>query len=383
MSKKTKFGFSNEMLPHSRDIDKNKLLQVFHRTTNSYKYLFFMAILEILEENNFENLSISFRAITIHMLTIAWYPYKYFRLSFGLSDKIGTKLDQIDLEFASSSIFTNPLSFFSIKKELLKALSKTNVNLKDLMRYVPFRFISPFFEDLIRGEADAKKNLMIEGLSKEKFHEFRPFYKIHIDSEEIVLHQAWKDYFHENYGLVWAFIKWEWLGYMQRNNSSVPNLQSKLFPDQSKNSMKNQIDFWKQVVCFERFVCIYSKQIINEKNFSLDHFIPWTFVAHNQLWNLIPTPKPVNSSKSNNLPSLSKYFEEYVSMQHRGLSIYRKIVEPQTWRKVIEPYQLDLGMTPDKILNINLLRENIKKTIYPLAAIASNMGFSENWEYKD
>ena len=29
----------------------------------------------------------------------------------------------------------------------------------------------------------------------------------------------------------------------------------------------------------------------------------WSFVAHDQLWNLLPIPKFINSTKSNNIPS--------------------------------------------------------------------------------
>jgi hypothetical protein len=46
--------------------------------------------------------------------------------------------------------------------------------------------------------------------------------------------------------------------------------------------------------------------------------LPWSFVAHDQLWNLTPTSPEVNSSKSDNLPA-NTYFDRFVDLQHQGL----------------------------------------------------------------
>jgi len=47
-------------------------------------------------------------------------------------------------------------------------------------------------------------------------------------------------------------------------------------------------------------ISIYTGHYI--ENFDIDHFIPWSFVTHDQLWNLAPIEKSLNSSKSNKLP---------------------------------------------------------------------------------
>ncbi|MFO7585650.1 MAG: HNH endonuclease domain-containing protein [Anaerolineales bacterium] len=41
--------------------------------------------------------------------------------------------------------------------------------------------------------------------------------------------------------------------------------------------------------------------------YSLDHFLPWRYVAHDLLWNILPASKSVNSSKSDSLPHLPRY----------------------------------------------------------------------------
>ena len=44
---------------------------------------------------------------------------------------------------------------------------------------------------------------------------------------------------------------------------------------------------------------IYGHVELADKTISVDHFVPWQYVAHDELWNLHPTTKSINSSKNN------------------------------------------------------------------------------------
>lgn len=71
-------------LPNSDTLNISILSRLFKDKTNSYKYLFFLAILDILELLQFDCAHpISFREIAFEMLSNAWYPHIYFKLSFG------------------------------------------------------------------------------------------------------------------------------------------------------------------------------------------------------------------------------------------------------------------------------------------------------------
>ncbi len=118
-------------------------------TTNSYKYLFFLSLLDILVRKNFQKLiSISFREIIIEMLTNAWYPHNYFKLSFGSQDKIADKLDALELEVGEPI-----LKFRDPDKKLLRT-TISDQNLEDIVnyisRYVPFRLLMPFMKQQLK-----------------------------------------------------------------------------------------------------------------------------------------------------------------------------------------------------------------------------------------
>lgn len=57
---------------------------------------------------------------------------------------------------------------------------------------------------------------------------------------------------------------------------------------------------------------------LNDKNISIDHFVPWSYVAHDELWNLTPTTRSINSSKSNNLPDWNRYFPILCKVERKG-----------------------------------------------------------------
>ncbi len=127
--------------------------------------------------------------------------------------------------------------------------------------------------------------------------------------------------------------------------------------------------------------CIYSGIPIRKEQMSLDHYIPWTFVAHDQLWNLIPTLPAINSSKSNHLPS-DIYFDNFVAMQHKGLTVSQKVFSERVWEKYTDAYIADLKISSwSDLLEIEILRAAYLNNIQPLLSLASSQGFSSNWTF--
>ncbi|MBX9252913.1 hypothetical protein H1Q63_02870 [Desmonostoc muscorum CCALA 125] len=376
---------STQELPQSGRVNVSVLSQIFNNTTNSYKYLFFLSLLDIIKRRHFDTLSpISFEEIIVEMLANAWYPHNYFKLSFGIQDQIANKLDSLDLEISEPI-----LKFRDTDKKLLRKIIQSQ-NIDDIItfisRYVPFRLIRPFFAQETKGLVDAKVNQTIINLANHQFEVTKPIYCF--DSEylkdctALTLHQDWVEYIAENYSIVRGWLSWEWLYYMQKCNPSVPSVANKLFPPQQRDSLSNQTKFWKLVLEHTEVHCIYSNFLLTTDNLSIDHYLPWSFVAHDQLWNLIPTSPSVNSSKSNNIPLTDLYFDKFIELQHLGLNIsYEKMAQKQ-WNGYVEPYLSDLRIAnQNNLLNLNILREAYKTTLMPLISLAANQGFMSGWYY--
>lgn len=376
----------NQNLSPSDRVNVSVLSQIFDNTTNSYKYLFFLSILDILRRRNFDTLSpISFQEIIIEMLANAWYPHNYFKLSFGTQDQIANKLDSLNLAIGEPI-----LQFRDADKKLLRKTIQEQ-NLDDIVtfigRYVPYRLIRPFFAQETRGLKDYDVNPIIIDLAKNQFNIQKSLYCFNAensrDCNAIILHQDWIEYIAENYAVVRGWVSWEWLNYMQSKNINVPNIVSKLFIPQQRNSLTKQTKYWKQVLNKQKIKCIYSQVELDENNISLDHYLPWSFVAHDQLWNLIPTIPSVNSSKSNNIPT-DKYFSNFVKLQYQGLKIFAQNNSRQKWLNCAEDYIAELKISEaDNLLDFNVLHNAYQATVKPLIALATIQGFQQNWIYQN
>lgn len=376
---------STQELPQSERVNVSVLSQFFDNTTNSYKYLFFMSLLDIIKRRQFDTLSpINFKEIIVDMLANAWYPHNYFKLFFGPQDQIANKLDALDL------VINEPiLKFIDTDKKLLRKTINAQ-NLDDIItfisRYVPFRLIRPFFAQETKGLLDTKVNQTLIELANHQFEVTKPIYRF--DSEylkdctAIVLHQDWVEYIAYNYSIVRGWISWEWLKYMQRCNPSTPAIANKLFPPQNRESLTNQTKYWKLILEHSEINCIYSNAILKKESLSLDHYLPWSFVAHDQLWNLIPTIPSVNSAKSNNIPSVDRYFDKFVELQHLGLSISYKQMKERLWEGYIESYLSDLRIVnKNNLLDLEILRGAYQSALTPLTSLAISQGFMANWFY--
>lgn len=365
-------------LPTSESLDISALSRMFDKTTNSYKYIFLLSLLDILNRRFFsDSQSITFSELIVEMLANSWYPYSFFKLSFGSQDMIPSQIDKLNLDVGKIGIKGDYTG-----KEYLRSLIATKELDYSLMDYVPFRINTAFFRQELRRMIDYKVNPTVIELSRLHFNTRKPLLKYGDDNRSVIVHPEWINYFKVNYRIIRGWISWEWLQYMQKCNPSVPAISNKLFAPAQRDSLKNQTTYWKTILEHQELFCIYSNKSLSLDNLSLDHYLPWSFVTHDLLWNLIPTSKEVNSSKSDNLPS-SDYFYSFVNIQHKGLTVSHTNMTEKAWDRYIETYIAELRIT-DKmdLLELEKLQNAYESIILPQINIAISHGFTANWIYQ-
>jgi len=131
----------------------------------------------------------------------------------------------------------------------------------------------------------------------------------------------------------------------------------------------------------EKVRCIYSDEIIDPGNYALDHFIPWSYLAHDQLWNLVPCIPEVNSAKGNHLPRLENYLAGFIERQELGLSTSKKLFAKSKWENSVDCYMQDLNLSKDQLLKSEKLSSAYNIHFAPIIDLASLQGFERNWEY--
>lgn len=337
-------------LPEDHNVDVGLLGSVFNNTSATYKFYWFLSIIESVEQGDE---IIEKRKLFAQMLANAWYTVNYFHLSFGKQDKIQEFVERIKL---LENFSLDEKKFDLINGILNSNKSETQKSLKHLNNNVPHKFLSPWLEGV-------KSQKEVYLMSQENYN--LPPYALYQDS--IVVQPAWADYFKKNARLLKDYCFWNLTLFLQVRNPNVPNIPNKLWrPDKRTSLNKHKKDFWDLVIKEEGPIsCIYTKNKLDIGKYAIEHFVPFQFVSHDLMWNLIPADPHFNSSKGDKLPQLDTYFDDFFELQLTAVDIIKKNYPKN---KYLEDY---LNFFHD----LNLSKDRFKENIEPLITIARNNGF--------
>ena len=347
-------------LPQNIKLPVSSLSRIFENTTATYKFYWFVAIMDIVVKEH--KTRISFWEIIAGMIAESWYPIHYFKLSFGKSDSLFVKSLEIQKEYQISIESDKE----KIKNLLVDNLKETKKFLKIFSINVPYRFLSPWIRYTYDEEVIAKSQLF----------ENNALYAIYND--EIVINDLWVEYLTKHYKILRDFAFWNLTEFLQKRNPNVPDVPSKLIKPIQRDSLTKQRKYWDSYIEITGGInCIYTGKNIIAKEYDLDHFVPWSFVSHNLLWNLIPSDPSVNSAKSNNLPQLDKYLQPFASLHQDAMKI---LYEKNMNNKIFEDYLIIYDSIPD-LLNLSTsdFFNVFMRTFSPMVQIAENMGFKK-WQ---
>ncbi|MCY7351607.1 MAG: hypothetical protein LH606_13225 [Cytophagaceae bacterium] len=366
-------------LPESERVDVSKLAAIFADTTNSYKFYWLLAILDSLRETSQTRLSMP--DLSLRMVANVWYPLDYFKLSFGKQDGFKPIASFVSERITVDNGPTASSLFHQLNARLSVAdLAQLHRKVGVLLNWVPYRFIRPFFALETRGLPDQQVNARIAELTNRAFDNQAKPVPYKFLGTDIELSEVWAAYLRQHQGILRGFTLWHLVRFLQKHNPNVIGLSEKL-EKPGVRVLNTANKFWKDYLQENpTLTCIYSGQPITTANLSLDHFLPWSFVAHDQLWNIIPTSKSVNSAKNNWLPSVELYFDAYAQLQYEGFQFHAR----KSNVRLLEDYSVLFAQSLNAIQNqpFTWFRERLEQTILPQLQTAQNLGFSHPFEYK-
>ena len=172
---------------------------------------------------------------------------------------------------------------------------------------------------------------------------------------------------------------------MQKRNPSVPGIADKLYPPQERKLEKVK-KYWKLILTLHPIHEIYNDIELNGKDLSIDHFVPWSYVAHDELWNLHPTTRGINSRKSNNLPDWNTYFPRFCKQEFFSYEMmwkydsvhseFEKCAKEHLNNEDVKRRVYRKGMT------FSEFSASLEEVIQPIYQSAKNCGF-KNWIYRE
>jgi HNH endonuclease len=369
------FDISINHLPPSGRVDVRVLSRLFDHVSTSYKFLFFLALLDACEKRLFVSpIEIPIDELLVDMLVLAWYPHVYFKLSFGWQDKVARELDSMPVSSFDGT------KFAPWDKDRVRARINLSPNARNLVQFVPYRLIRPFFPS-IKTTRDHLINGMVKEAAAEYFVQAKPLYKISADDRVLTMHPDWLDYLKENLRFVRGWASWHYLQYMQKVNPMVPSLATKLFPPAQRESLKEQTEFWNIVAANSDLRCLYSGERIQPGAFEVDHFLPWSFVVHNELWNLVPAIASANGAKSDRLPD-EGYVAQFIHTQRSALLVTREKIAEKKWQSEAGVYALRLNLSSADLLDEERFVRAYRELLESQLTLAHINGFEASWKYR-
>ena len=244
------------------------------RNNTSYKYGFLKAIIDNLY-NVDKDLKLTFDQLFCKFGEIYWNLI----LKYGLKQQIITNdnretyLEQILHAAVEKYHIMEPIPFESLTSEMMIDIShQVKVKCK---KYV----VGALFEDTNR--------LFYSFSKKAEWLQINPVMYEFICKHKVVIEKL-------NY--------YEWARFLEKVNEET--VANRLLDKIDECTKRNNLSVYRQILYeeFESKKCFYCGRTLQRDKIDVDHFIPWSFIKDDNLWNLVLSCPNCNRKKSDKLP---------------------------------------------------------------------------------
>lgn len=334
-------------LKYVNELDVESFIHMLDDPTECYKFYWLDALLKLFSRGKSE---ILFDDLINLMIANAWYSVVEYHLHLGPKNSNGKIMNSIEravIKLEQLSKLPHNADEYSIIEAIKKYSNEISNEKKQLILNVPYRLLSSFMPCIGGNDKlwDQRKRLIVY---IEKLNEIKslPYYIIDGVSinKRIVISEKWQQFFSDNYIIISSWIEMKKVRYLQGRNPGVPGIIYKLVPENKKQrKLKYVRELWNAVIDVRIVNDIYTNKPFEKNGFDVDHFVPWSFVANDELWNLIPMDSSLNSSKSNYLPDWDKYFELFAENQY---SMYQSVLKYDKIHDIFTKCQRDNLVMP-------------------------------------
>jgi HNH endonuclease len=198
----------------------------------------------------------------------------------------------------------------------------------------------------------------------------------------------WALFFQSNYIPLRAFTQLSLAKYFEVRNPGIPAIINKLELAQERD-LRLARKYWDFLRTTTGLSSIYSERPIEER-YDIDHFLPWSFVTHDLIWNLTPIPKTENLRKSDAVPSLSRYLANLVDQHADAVQVVAKTVHSgnaelnRLFSSVMKEYSDLFHLSSQEIFLLprNDFTQRVTAEFRIQADLARRLNFEMDWELR-
>ena len=321
-------------------LDIQSFAQMLKDPSYCYKFYWLEAIVHLISEGVTET---TFDEIIDEMICSAWYSVREFHIhlsGLGGDGSIRDGLERAILKLSEISNLSSGASKVEIRNEIRKYNRELYSAKEQLTHMVPYRALAGFFanagETAVSWDSIRRMTAYIEAFNREKTPLPYTLGSSSRLSKEVRFHPDWINMIQDNTVAILGWIQYEKVRWLQNNNPEVPGLVYKLAPmDEKMRKLGKVRRLWAGVLELTEVRDVFTDEPMKPKKYDIDHFIPWSFVMNDELWNLMPMDSSLNSAKSNRLPPWDPFFQRFSENQYL---LYRIIHEKPGIHKLYSVY---------------------------------------------
>ena len=293
-----------------------------------YKFYWLEAIVTLISRGVEET---TFDEIIDEMICNAWYSVREFHIHLSGLRSDGTVMDGLEraiLKLSELSELRADASKVEIRNEIKRYQTELYQSKEQLTHMVPYRALAGFFANANEiVDWDSQKRLVAYIQHFDKNIQVLP-YILGSSSKlkkEVIFNPSWITMIQDNMVSILGWIQYEKVRWLQNNNPEVPGLVYKLAPmDEKMRKLGKVRKLWEGILDQREIRDVFTGKPIVEKKYDIDHFVPWSFVMNDELWNLMPMDSSLNSSKSNKLPKWDPFFSSFAENQYVMYSLMQE-----------------------------------------------------------
>ena len=320
---------------YNNTLDIKGFFRMLKDPSYCYKFFWLEALVWLISEGVEET---TFGTVIDEMIANAWYPVREFHIHLsGIQG--GEVRDGLERAVECLSKISG-LSASASKTEIKNAIHEHDKELKvhkeQLTNMVPYRALAGFFKEN-PGSAWNSVARMVEYIERINRLEKPLPYTLGTSSglkRELRFDPEWMKMIQDNMVPILGWIQYEKVKWLQTNNPEVPGLVYKLAPlDEKMRKLGHVRKLWEGVLEIRPVPDVFTCRPLQTKAYDVDHFVPWSFVMNDELWNLMPMDSSLNASKSSHLPKWDPYFVRFAENQ---FMLYEMIQSNSHIRKLYE-----------------------------------------------
>lgn len=301
-----------------------------------YKFYWLEAIVRLISENRTEA---TYNEIIDEMIANAWYSVLEFHIHLsGMWGDGGIKdnLERAVLKLHNFSDLPVNVSKVEIKNAIKEFEKQLHPEKQALTNNVPYKALSGFAnktaEKICLDSSAGRMMTYFNGLSENTILLPYTFGDQNGLNRKLTFNKIWIQMIKDSMVAILGWIQYEKVKWLQNNNPEIPGLIYKLSPlDDKMRKLAHVRKLWDGIIELTSVTDVFTDHPIDHKKYDVDHFIPWSFVMNDELWNLMPIDSSLNSAKSNRLPNWDDFFLRFAKNQfvmyeivHRNTGIRKR-----------------------------------------------------------